>query len=50
MIDRELLEREALTEVCACWYYDLADTLYEMRDEDLLAIVKHASECTVCDK
>jgi hypothetical protein len=25
MLDREMLEKEALAEVCACWYYDLAD-------------------------
>ncbi|MDQ5969488.1 MAG: hypothetical protein QG593_4, partial [Patescibacteria group bacterium] len=27
MVDRELLETTALKEVCACQYYDLADTL-----------------------
>jgi hypothetical protein len=48
MIDRELLENEVLVEVCACWYYDLADGLYETLDEDLLAIVSHTSTCDIC--
>ena len=48
MIDRELLEKEALAEVCACLYYDLADTLYETPDKDLLAIVNHTRTCETC--
>lgn len=48
MIDRELLEKEALAEVCACWYYDLADTLHETPDQDLLAILKHVHKCSTC--
>jgi hypothetical protein len=50
MIDRELLEKEALAEVCACWYYDLADTLYETPYEDLKAIVSHTCACGTCGK
>lgn len=45
MLDREQLEKEALVEVCAYWYYDLADTLYETPDEDLLTIVNHTRKC-----
>ena len=49
MVDCELLEKEALAEVCACWYYDLADTLYETPDEDLQAIVRrHTVTCDTC--
>ena len=48
MIDRELLEKEAMAEVCACWYYDLADTLYKTPDSDLQAIVSHSHKCETC--
>ena len=48
MIDRELLEKEALAEVCACWYYDLADALQETPDEDLRDIIQHKRLCTTC--
>ncbi|QHN43021.1 hypothetical protein GII36_04150 [Candidatus Mycosynbacter amalyticus] len=50
MIERELLEKEAMAEVYACWYYDLADTLYETPDEDLLAIVNHTHMCITCER
>lgn len=50
LADRELLEREAMAEVCACRYYDLADTLEESPDEDLLAIIKHTRKCEICSK
>jgi len=48
MVDRELLEKGALGEVCACRYYDLADTLQETPDEDLQGIVSHTSKCEIC--
>ena len=48
MIDRELLEKEAMAEVWACWYNDLADTLDETPDNDLLAIVNHTPTCETC--
>ena len=48
MVGHELLEKEALAEVYACWYYDLADTLYETPDEDLQAIVRHTVTCNTC--
>ncbi len=48
MIDRELLEKEAIAEVCPCWYYDLMDLLYEASDSDLLAIVNHTYKCEMC--
>ena len=48
MIDPELLEKEALAEVYACWYYDPADTLRETPDEDLRDIIQHKRLCTTC--
>jgi hypothetical protein len=50
LADRELLEREALAEVCSCQYYDLADTLHETPDDDLLSIVHHTRKCKICGK
>jgi len=48
MVDRELLEKTALDEVCACRYYDLADTIQETPDGDLQSIVNHTNKCEVC--
>ena len=46
--DRDSLEKAAVQAVCACRHYDLADTLLETRDEDLLAIVTNAVPCEQC--
>jgi redox-regulated HSP33 family molecular chaperone len=46
--DRDALEREALKAVCPCSYYDLADTVQETPDEDLMAIVTKAVPCELC--
>jgi len=48
MVDRELLEAQAVEEVCACRYYDLQDTLQENTDEDLLSIINHTNKCEIC--
>lgn len=48
MVDRELLESQAVEAVCACRYYDLQDTLQENSDEDLLSIVNHTNKCDIC--
>ena len=48
MVDRELLEAQAVEEVCTCRYYDLQDTLQENTDEDLLSIVNHTNKCEIC--
>ena len=50
LADRELLESEALAEVCACQFYDLADTIDITPDEDLLSIVEHTRKCEICGK
>ena len=48
MIDREELETRAMKEVCACRHYDLADTLQETPDDDLLSIINHTNKCEIC--
>jgi hypothetical protein len=50
MINREELEKQAIEAVCACRYYDLADTVTETPDEDLLSIVNHTNKCEICGK
>ena len=45
---REDLEKQALEAVCACDYYDLADTLQETPDEDLKRIINREA-CSICD-
>lgn len=50
MIDRELLEKQALEEVCACLYYDLADNIEVESDASLLAITQHTVTCDNCGK
>jgi len=47
-MDRESLERLALMRVCACQYYDLADTISEMSDLELLDIINHRYVCDMC--
>lgn len=37
--DREILEAEALKAVCACYYYDLADTIDSLSEFDLSQII-----------
>ena len=46
--DRKALETAAMEAVCACRHYDLADSLHETPDEDLLAIVTGAVPCEIC--
>lgn len=47
-VSREELEVLALNAVCACWYYDLADTLEETPDADLVRIIER-EPCTACE-
>ncbi len=46
---REKLEKAALTAICKCYYYDLADTIDSMTDTELEEIVAnngiHLPEC-----
>lgn len=48
MLERELLEKEARAEVCACRYYDLMDVLEECTDRELLSIINHTIPCEPC--
>jgi redox-regulated HSP33 family molecular chaperone len=48
MTDRETLEAEALKEICPCLYYDLADGIDSMTDDELRAIIEHRVKCDVC--
>lgn len=43
-VSREELEALALNAVCACWYYDLADT----PDADLIRIIER-EPCKYCE-
>lgn len=47
-VSREDLEKQALEEVCACRYYDLADTLQETSDDELQSIIDHTDKCDIC--
>lgn len=40
MTDRQLLERNALDNVCACWFFDLRDEIGEADDETLRAVAE----------
>ena len=48
MENRSQLENLALKEVCACRYYDLADTVGETPEEDLKAIIQRTNKCEIC--
>ena len=48
--NRESLENAAMEAVCACRHYDLAATLHETPDEDLLAIVTKVEPCQACEQ
>lgn len=47
---REKLEKAALMAICACYYYDLADTVDSMTDAELEEIVaNNGVPCDFCD-
>lgn len=49
--ERELLETAALLAICPCLYYDLADCIGEMPDDDLVEIVNGKySVCGGCSE
>lgn len=47
-VSREELEALAMDAVCACWYYDLADTLEETPDSDLIRVIER-EPCIACE-
>jgi hypothetical protein len=48
LLDREQLEQLALQRVCACQYYDLADCLDATPSWELINIIKHNYDCSMC--
>ena len=48
---RKELEDRALSLICACWYYDLADCMSEMSDDELEDIIANDGvDCPDCDQ
>lgn len=47
-VSREELEVMAMDAVCACWYYDLADTIEETTDADLIHVIER-DPCISCE-
>ncbi len=48
---REKLEKAALMAICACYYYDLADTVDSMTDAELEEIVANKGvPCELCNE
>lgn len=45
---RKSIEPRALEEVCACWYYDLADSIEATDTIDLIDIINHNYDCDEC--
>jgi hypothetical protein len=50
MTDRDLLEKRAIEEVCACQYYDLTDNIEAETDATLTGIVDHTIPCDTCNQ
>lgn len=49
--ERELLKTAALLAICPCLYYDLADCMDEMPDDDLVEIVNGKyNACVGCSE
>jgi len=48
MTDRETLEAQALEEICPCQYWDLADGMDSMSDDELWTIIWHWIRCDMC--
>ena len=48
-LDRECLEQLALIRVCACMYYDLADSIDSTSDQELLDFINHEYFCDICN-
>lgn len=45
---RKSIEARALEEVCACWYYDLADSIEATDTLDLMDVINHNYDCEQC--
>jgi hypothetical protein len=49
-IGRLSLEKAALKEVCACQYYDLADSLSITSSLELIYIINDNYDCALCGR
>ena len=47
-LSRKQLEDYAMNAICTCWYYDLAESLDEATDDDLVRIIER-EPCTACE-
>ncbi len=46
---RDRIEKKALAVICACYYYDLADTIDSMTDEEIeIIIFNDGIACDLC--
>lgn len=46
-MNREALEKQALSEVCSCYYYDLADSIDALDDETINNIINIPWYCHI---
>lgn len=48
--ERVELEKTALETICACWYYDFADNINAMSDDEVLEIIRNDGvDCQNCN-
>ena len=45
---RERLEKQALLNICSCLYYDLADSIDAVSDQELVDFVADRYDCDMC--
>ena len=46
---RVRLEKKALLNICSCLYYDLADSIDAVSDQELVDFVADRYDCDMCD-
>ncbi len=48
--ERIMLENKALASICACYYYDLADNINTITDQELVCLITSLNkQCENCD-
>lgn len=47
-VSRKQLEKYAINAICACWYWDLINTLERLTDTDLVKIIER-EPCLACE-
>ena len=45
---RVRLEEQALMQICSCLYYDLADSIDAVSDQDLVDYIADRYDCDMC--